>query len=313
MSRYRLSWLASLATSVCLISPAHAQLLGINLIANCGAEDGPASPDGYVPVASIPGWTSTGSSNVLPYALDGAFPGVSSPGPVLRGANYFAGGYGGGVSTLTQQIDVSALAAEIDAGSIGFTMAGYFGGYANQEDHAHLIARFRDAGLAVLGAATVGDVDVAARGSVTGMLFRSTTGSVPAQTRSIEVALEMIRVAGSYNDGYTDSLGFHLGSTVDVAGGDVAPALAFDRLAPNPVTGLLRIEFHLSQAARARLELFTLDGRRCAALLDAELSAGAHAADWDSRGAGRGLPSGVYFLRLSAGAQSTQARIVVIE
>jgi hypothetical protein len=69
----------------------------------------------------------------------------------------------------------------------------------------------------------------------------------------------------------------------------------------------------LSQAARARLELFTIDGRRCAALLDAELAAGAHAADWDSRGAGRGLPSGVYFLRLSAGAQSTQARIVVIE
>jgi hypothetical protein len=303
-----------LVVSLALAGSAHAQFTGTNLIANLGAEDGPASPDGYALVADIPGWTRTGSLNVVPYLLDGSFPGPASPGPVGRGANYFAGGPDGPTASITQAVDVSSLAATIDAGALGFELGGYFGGYAGQEDRAHLIARFRDAGMATLGQTTVGDVTAADRGSVTGMLFRSASGNVPTQTRSIEVVLEAVRLAGSYNDGYADSLGLTLRPTVDVAGRAAAtPTLRFDRLAPNPVSGPLRVAFQLPQAARARLELFAPDGRLCATLLDDELAAGAHVTDWDVRGPGRGLSSGIYFLKLSAGGQSAQARVVVLE
>jgi hypothetical protein len=314
MPCHRWPLLVVLTAFLTLAGSAHAQLIDTNLIVNPGAENGPASPDGYTLVASIPGWTRTGNLNVVPYLLDGAFPGPTSPGPVGRGANYFAGGWTSAPSSIAQTLDVSPLAAAIDAGTLGFELAGYFGGYLAQEDHAHVIATFRDTGLAALGQVTVGDVNATARGSVTGMLFRSASGSVPPQTRSIEVVLEMPLAVGSYNDGYADSLGLVLHSSVDVVGPPaVALSLGFDRLVPNPVTGPLRVEFHLPQAARAHLELFSPDGRLCARLLDGELAAGAHVTDWDVRASGGGLASGVYFLRLSAGAQCAQSRIVVLE
>ncbi|MBI5711377.1 MAG: DUF1929 domain-containing protein [Candidatus Eisenbacteria bacterium] len=81
---------------------------------------------------------------------------------------------------------------------------------------------------------------------------------------------------------------------------------------PNPFTGTTTIHFDLPVAARVRLEVFDLQGRRVRRLLDAQLEAGRHQADWDRRGAeGTLLPAGVYLCRMQAGTFHDERTMVV--
>src|SRR3954467_3616344 len=92
-------------------------VLNTNLIVNGGAEDGSVGTPSTL-VAAIPGWTRTGSANVLPYDLTGQLL-LSNPAPKDYGFQYFAaGGTNGTISTLTQDIDVSSGASTISAGNI---------------------------------------------------------------------------------------------------------------------------------------------------------------------------------------------------
>lgn len=80
------------------------------------------------------------------------------------------------------------------------------GGFSNQNDTATLTVVFRDAALATLGTETLGPVTRTDRGDATGMLFRSTSVSVPAGTRSALVTLDFSTDIPTYNNGYADAL-----------------------------------------------------------------------------------------------------------
>lgn len=77
-------------------------------------------------VTVVPKWTTTGAFTVVQYACDdcGA-PTPDSPGPVDRGNNFFAGGFGPATSAAKQTIDLSAGQAEIDAGRVRFLLSAY--------------------------------------------------------------------------------------------------------------------------------------------------------------------------------------------
>ena len=79
-------------------------------------------------------------------------------------------------------------------------------GAYSQDDQATLTAVFKDTGGAVLATATLGPVLAADRNGVTGLLFRTQTGTVPANSTSVVVTLTMTRLEGTANDGYADSL-----------------------------------------------------------------------------------------------------------
>lgn len=176
-----------------------------NLIENGDAELGEPSETGFQVVA-IPGWvTLEGNFTVVPYEASG-FPDFESPGPEERGIGFFAGGPSNGFSSAWQIIDVSAGASEIDDRGVGFNLSGYLGGFYNQNDNAILSAVFQDAEGEILGSAAIGPVSAADRVNVSGLLFRSAEGLVPMNTRRIEVQLDMTRVAGAYNDSYSDNL-----------------------------------------------------------------------------------------------------------
>lgn len=90
-----------------------------------------------------------------------------------------------------------------------------------------------------------------------------------------------------------------------------APPVAPVRLAqnhPNPAHARTRVAFELETAGRARLEVFDLAGRRVAAPLDAELSAGPHEVELDVAG----LAPGLYLYRLRAGAGERSRRMLVL-
>jgi hypothetical protein len=205
-----------------------------NLIVNGDAETGAGSSDGYS-VVLVPGWTTQGNFTVVQYAAGGGFPDVNTPGPAERGANFFAGGPVNVASSATQTIDLSSYAAAIDTGRQTYTLSGYFGGWSSQGDNATLTINFKDTANQPLGTATIGPVTNVERGNQTAFFNRTINGLVPAQSRNVEVSLQMTRYLGLYNDGYADNLFLGLGS----ASGGVISGKVYNESATagNEVTG----------------------------------------------------------------------------
>ena len=84
--------------------------------------------------------------------------------------------------------------------------------------------------------------------------------------------------------------------------GDPVPA-AVNRLGaprPNPFNPQTTIEYALAADGPVRLEVFSVDGRRVAVLVDGPQAAGSHSATWQGRdSAGRAVASGTYMYRLT--------------
>src|SRR5207249_3099654 len=98
--------------------PVEAVEYGVNLIVNGNAEQGANSPTGD-PV-TVPGWTTSSAFTVVDYKQPGdnsGFPNIFAPAPPDRGKQFFAGGFGAAANA-SQDIDVSANAADIDAGQV---------------------------------------------------------------------------------------------------------------------------------------------------------------------------------------------------
>ncbi|HOX26884.1 MAG TPA: FlgD immunoglobulin-like domain containing protein [Candidatus Krumholzibacteria bacterium] len=78
--------------------------------------------------------------------------------------------------------------------------------------------------------------------------------------------------------------------------------------------GAAEIHFSIAAAAHCRVEIFDIAGRRIRTLLDADLDAGDHRVQFDSRdNTGRNLPNGVYLARLSAGNACATTKITVVK
>ncbi len=186
---------------------------GTNLIQNGDAEASAPPNSSCSPGGVIPRWTSSGDPSVCAYGPGFGGPLLTSPGPPSRGNNFFAGG-NATKSTMTQAIDVSSLASQIDAGTLPYTLSAYLGGYAGDGDNAQLTMTFRGR-----GSVTLGPVLPAERSNVSGLLLKSSTGNVPTGTRFIDLILEFNRTSGSYNDGYADNLSLILGTATGGGGG----------------------------------------------------------------------------------------------
>jgi hypothetical protein len=195
----------ALLALLCLVPrQASAFSYGVNLIQNGNAEAGGSSTNGS-PV-SVPFWTTSPFFTVIPYTAGGGYPTGSDPGPPDR-LNQFFGGGNAALSTATQNIDLSANAADINQGNVIFDLSGYFGGYQSDNDNARLSATFFN-GNTSLGIATVGHVTAKDRGSATGLLLRRGSGIVPVNTTRVVITLTMTRISNTSNDGYADSLQF---------------------------------------------------------------------------------------------------------
>lgn len=95
---------------------------------------------------------------------------------------------------------------------------------------------------------------------------------------------------------------------------DVPPSSSVGALrlavSPNPAAGPTRFAWRQGVAARARLEVLDVSGRRVALPFDGAAAAGEHAIAWDGRGVdGRRVPPGVYLARLTTPAGFATARV----
>jgi hypothetical protein len=175
-----------------------------NLIVNGNAEAAVGSTDG-TPVPT-PGWTSAGEATAGQYGAPYGYPGPTDPGPDDRGNNLFAGGVADDISTFTQTVNLSQFASAIDTNGVSYLLSGWLGGWDGQDDNAALTVTFQSAAGSALRTGTIGPVLSSDRSGVSGLFFRSTSGAVPAGTRTVLVVLTITRTSGTNNDGYADNL-----------------------------------------------------------------------------------------------------------
>jgi subtilisin family serine protease len=89
-----------------------------------------------------------------------------------------------------------------------------------------------------------------------------------------------------------------------------APSLV---ITPNPSRDHASLQFAIPRAAVVSLELFTVDGRSVARLVDGRLAASQHALAWDGRDAsGRAVTAGIYFARLLIDARTSVVERLVL-
>ena len=94
---------------------------------------------------------------------------------------------------------------------------------------------------------------------------------------------------------------------------ETAPASAFrvHLLSPNPQRGEARFAVELPAAGQVDVEVSDVSGRRVRKLREVALTPGSHVLRWDGRDAsGRPVPSGVYFMRVESGNQSSILKLV---
>jgi len=103
------------------------------------------------------------------------------------------------------------------------------------------------------------------------------------------------------------------GTDVDDDTGETPRVFAVEPNYPNPFNPETTIRFALPEAARTRVLVYDLAGRRVRTLVDRRLDAAVHTVRWDGRDdAGHDLPSGVYFYRVEAGEHRFTDRMALI-
>lgn len=91
------------------------------------------------------------------------------------------------------------------------------------------------------------------------------------------------------------------------------PGRLFLECSPSPFRDTAGISVDLPRAGSVRLDVLDIHGRRVRTLLDADMVAGRHRANWDGADEhGRGLPAGVYFYDLRTGSDRVTLRTVRI-
>jgi len=119
---------------------------------------------------------------------------------------FFFGGYGGS-SHMSQIINASEYAYDIDRNHTFYNLSAWIGGFANQDDAASITLSFLNSNSTEINgtAVTIGPVYASDRGSVTKLLFRQASGLVPPNIRYLNVLLTTIRSFGSC-DAYVDNI-----------------------------------------------------------------------------------------------------------
>jgi len=122
------------------------------------------------------------------------------------------------------------------------------------------------------------------------------------------------------NAGYIAvAAGYSFSLAIRAYGPAVAPdreplrALHISSISPNPFGPNTTVVFELPQATDGKLSVFDASGRLVRTLWRGALAAGSHRITWDGSDEGaRGLPSGIYLMRLETGAGNTRTAKVVL-
>lgn len=116
------------------------------------------------------------------------------------------------------------------------------------------------------------------------------------------------------SDGQVDDRFFPEGITTAAPEHPLSPgSIRLYQNQPNPFNPLTTLRFDIPVEGGVRLAVYDVAGRLIRTLLDVDLPAGSHQAVWDGKdAAGRGMPSGSYFARLSASGKVETVRMGLV-
>lgn len=104
------------------------------------------------------------------------------------------------------------------------------------------------------------------------------------------------------------------GETVAAEREPMPKSFAFRAPMPSPFRNRVAFAFELPETRHVSLFVHSVDGRLVRKLIDNEFGAGRHTVFWDAKDdAGREVRSGVYFVRISAGAFTASRRFVRLD
>jgi hypothetical protein len=189
--------------------------MNTELIVNGGAEQGQGATTARQ--VAIPGWQRSGAFTVVKYGSRG-FVGASDPGPATRGNQFFTGGYVAQpgkpslMPTLWQEIDISSLASDVDAGRIRYDLSAWMGGFGAERDRANIVLSQEQSAGSGSSEGLAGP-SPEERGNKTGLIERKMSGAVAPGTRRLRLNLYASREFGLVADGYADNISLKLSST----------------------------------------------------------------------------------------------------
>ena len=204
-------------------------IMSPNLLVNGGAELGDPSLSGYSSV-TIPGWTVTGTPTVIKYGTLRQLPlGLSTPGPTLpafvgfpgvsneppdAGTQFFGGG-NVATSTISQTVNLSGAAAEIDTGGVPYDLSADLGGALIDPSAASVTVNFLNASDVPVGTGKLAPVTALDRLFQTELLPENTAGTIPVDATSAEVTVTFTDrnpLPGNYNNAYADNISLTVGA-----------------------------------------------------------------------------------------------------
>jgi hypothetical protein len=184
--------------------------LGVNLLWNAGAETQSTYETGAFPL--IPGWRVLAPFRLARHTSD-------LPGPSDGGTNYFAGQLDP-LARIEQTLDLTPLAAEIDRGTLRFTLAGWLGARKQLPATIDLFVEFLNESRKVQESVHLGPIGLEERRAALGVergipkagfLERSADGKVPRRARAARIVL-LAEGANGVKETMADALSFVLSS-----------------------------------------------------------------------------------------------------
>jgi hypothetical protein len=160
---------------------------GTNLIFNGDAESN-SGTNNLTPNRGIAWWWDVAGLTLGRYGANTNFPSLATPGPTIRGVNFFLGGTGLS-NSISQTLDVSVFSSQIDGQGVHYQLAGFFGASTNRNERMTLTARFLSENGQMLATNSVGGVMTDSVTNGISLVEQTATGRLPLGTRRIELLL----------------------------------------------------------------------------------------------------------------------------
>lgn len=78
---------------------------------------------------------------------------------------------------------------------------------------------------------------------------------------------------------------------------------------PNPSTGLINIDFNLTEKSKVDISIFSIDGKKVQNILSEEKLSGKHSINWQNNN----LPEGTYFVKIQTNNNIESKKIIIIK
>jgi hypothetical protein len=135
-----------------------------------------------------------------------------------------------------------------------------------------------------------------------------------------EIAKILVKSEGSINVSLAeadirdiDNRQFVLEGAGGYEGPEVPVADALDQNFPNPFNPATTVAFDLAKPAMVRIGIYDVSGRLVKTLIDRSMEAGSHEVGWNGmNNAGTGVPSGMYFYRMTTSDGFTATRKMIL-